>query len=59
MVGRYDDADDTAFWRDLLIAMYHPRFEDQSTIDALGDLYRHRRDQRREQHRHDLRTTNL
>lgn len=40
--GRYDGADDVAFWRDLSVAFQHPDYQDVAPTDALADLYERR-----------------
>jgi len=40
MMGRHDRYDSRRdFWRDLVIVMHHPDFEDQKPVEALADLY--------------------
>lgn len=59
-MNRYGgDGGDERFWSDILIALKHPDFEDMSTVDALGEIYDRRREQRRQEHRDGLRITNL
>jgi len=55
MMGRHDRYDSRRdFWRDLVIVMHHPDFEDQKPVEALADLY-DRRDRSEQNDRPDRR----